>query len=305
MLRQRLAGTLAAVLFLGSSLLGQDGQPVFSAESELVVLHVHVRDERGAYVKGLPQDAFAVVADGRAQEVKFFTGADEPVSLALVIDSSGSMLPRRKMVVAAAQAFVELSNADDELVVLTFNEEVRLTWGPRVIGSEPATAIAGAVQRDIRARGKTAIYDAVARGLDRLAGGVHRRSVLVVISDGGDNASRHVAREALREKVERSDAMIYTVAVRDPVTRDGDPEFLRELSRSTGGESFEPGDPDDLPAVLQRIARDIRAVYTMGFVPVEGQPSEESLRRVRVVVEAPDGGKLDVRTRAGFRGGGE
>lgn len=305
MLRCQFAGTLAALLILCSTGRAQDGQPVFSAESELVVLHVHVRDERGAYVQGLTQDRFAVVADGRAQQVQFFSAADEPVSIALVIDSSGSMLPRREMVVAAAQTFVEMSNAEDELVVLAFNENVRVAWGPAIIDAGREAHISAAIERSIGARGKTALYDAVALGLQKLASGARARGVLVVISDGSDNASQRVTRDKLQEMVDRSDAMIYTVALRDPVTLDGDPGFLKQLARASGGESFEPDDPDDLPEVLERIARDIRSVYTMGFVPGEGKAVEDRLRRVRVVVTSPDGKKLDVRTRSGFRGGGE
>src|SRR5687767_1700021 len=108
-------GVVGALLLIlpSAATVGQD-RPLFSTESDLVVLHATIRDRRGAYVTGLSQDAFAVYEDGRPQTIQLFTSEDAPVTAGLLIDSSGSMQPSRERVIAAATAFAEASHPSDE-----------------------------------------------------------------------------------------------------------------------------------------------------------------------------------------------
>jgi VWFA-related protein len=278
--------------------VGAQERPTFSATSELVVVHASVEDGRGAAVPDLQRDHFILYEDNRPQEISFFSSTDTPASIGLLIDNSTSMSTKRERVVAAAVQFAELSNAADEIFVLAFNENVREAWAPRIIDQSDITALRDTLLYRISARGMTALYDAIHQGLNRLQQAAHTRQVLVIISDGSDNASR-AELDATLARVRASNAMIYTVALQDPVDRDGNPKLLRRISHETGGESFMPRRIDDVPDALEHIARDIRATYTLGYVP-RNQARDGTLRKLRVVARHPDGRRLKVQTRGGY-----
>ncbi|MGH9174153.1 MAG: VWA domain-containing protein [Vicinamibacterales bacterium] len=273
-------------------------RPTFSAESDLVVVHAMVEDGRGQAVPGLLDTNFLVYEDNYPQTISFFSSADAPASIGLLIDNSTSMASKRERVIASVVSFAELSNAEDEIFVLAFNERVHEAWAPRVISESDMSALRATLEKHISARGKTALYDGIARGLERLALGRHARQVLVIVSDGSDNASLTGLDEMLG-RTQSSSAMIYTVALNDPVDRDGNPKLLKRISTSTGGESFSPRDVDEVPEAIDHIARDIRATYTLGFVPTN-QARDGSMRKLRVVARHPDGRTLKVQTRGGY-----
>lgn len=273
-------------------------QPLFSARAELVVLHVTVKDARGAYVSGLPATAFRVLDDSRPQPVQFFTAQDAPATIGLIVDSSGSMQPNRARVLAAAAAFTETSNPGDEIFALAFNERVWHALPARAPFTSDAATLHDALDRIIAASGRTALYDAVAAGLDYLARGTRERQVMVIVSDGGDNASRTTL-DDLVARMQASNVLVYTVAIVDPVGREANPRILRRLAQESGGEAFEPRDPGRVIDVLRHIARDIRTSYTLAYAPREAGP-QPTFRRIRVIVSAPDGRRVVVRTRTGY-----
>lgn len=281
---------------VGTSLPGPN-QPTFTAKSELVVLHVSVTDAKGRYVRGLGKDAFQVF-DGEPREIALFSGQDVPATIGVLIDNSGSMQPNRERVIAAALAFAETSHPDDEIFVLTFNEQVRLAWGPAVVSRTDPAVFKSAVARSITASGRTAIHDGILDGLSRARRGIHTRQALVVISDGDDNAS--AAKEAdVIKLVHDSDATIYTVGLIDPVTLEGNPGLLRRLAKATGGSPFEPRRSSNMPDVLQQIALDIRSAYTLAYTPGPAAPNG-GRRLIRVEARSPEGRRLTVRTRDGY-----
>jgi VWFA-related protein len=273
-------------------------QPTFSARADLVVVHAMVEDNRGAAVAGLESSDFIVYEDNRPQSISLFEPSDAPASIGLLIDNSTSMASKRERVVAAAAEFAELSNPADEIFVLAFNEDVQEAWAPRVIEQSDLSALRSTLLSRIAARGMTALYDAVHGGLDRFRDAKHTRQVLVVISDGSDNASR-ATEDTMLARVRASGTMIYTVALQDPVDRDGNPRLLKRLSSETGGESFTPRGIDEVPGALEHVARDIRATYTLGYVPLN-QARDGTLRKLRVVARHPDGRSLKVQTRGGY-----
>jgi len=295
---------MLAVLLTGASLLARDeggGQPTFRSHAELVVLHVSVRDRGGRYVTGLPQEAFTVIDDGRPQQLRMFSSDEVPASIGFLIDNSNSMRPSRDRVVAASVAFAKSAHPQDEIFVLTFNEAVRLAFGPAVAAEIDPAAFARAMNQAIVARGMTAIYDGVAAGVSRLAQAKHTRQVLIVVSDGEDNAS-HEQLEQVTRRVRESDATVYTVALIDPLIRGGDARFLRRLARSTGGESYEPRRVEDMPEAFEKIAKDIRSAYTLAWAPPSTGEQAADRRRhtVRVYVHSQDGRALHVRARDGY-----
>lgn len=288
-------------LFTSPFSLPQD-RPTFKAESELVVLHVSVRDRGGRYVTGLGKDAFTVIDDGKPQAIEMFSGEDVPASVALLIDNSNSMRPSRERVVAASVEFIAHSHSGDEIVVTTFNEAVRPVWGPSVMGDIDPVKFRTAMSEAIGARGMTAIYDALLDGLRRVGNGTHTRRVLIVVSDGDDNASTAMEQDVITQ-LHESDAMVYAVVLTDPLTRGGNPKFLKRLAKLTGGEAHDPRRLGEIRRSFDRIARDIRSAYTLAYAPAHGAGHDEPgprRRAVRVYVRSKNGRALSVRTRDGY-----
>jgi Ca-activated chloride channel family protein len=277
--------------------LPQDERPAFAAESELVVLHVTVKDRQGRYIAGLPRDAFGLLEEGRPQAIPFFTSEDAPVTVGLLIDNSGSMQHNRDLVLAAATAFVERSNSHDEIFALTFNDVVQATLPPDMPFTGDAAVLRAALAHAIAPAGRTALYDAIAAGQEYLAGGRYERKVLVVVSDGGDNVS-DVTFEQILNRTRESNIVIHAVGLVDPIEPDADPKRLKQLAQASGGLAFLPHDARQVADALERVALDIRSAYTIGFVPASTAP--RGFRHIRVVVHPPDGRSVVVRTRAGY-----
>lgn len=299
---------LALTLVAAPAAQEPDAKPNFSSESELVVLHVAVKDRRGGYVGGLGQDAFRVLEDRKPQEISFFNNQDAPVTVGLLIDASGSMAPNRDLVIAASMAFSKAMNPHDEFFVLGFNEQIHtpLPADKPFTNFEPTLRIA--LVQAIKARGQTAIYNAVNSGLDYVQRGGFERQVLIILSDGGDNAS-NTTRAQVLANAQASNAVIYTIALVDPMDPEADPGFLSDLSAATGGVSFRPKNGAEIDGILQRVATDIRNMYTIGYVPSDTAAArkgrKEPLRRVAVDVTLPTGQKLNVRTRRAYLAGAD
>jgi Ca-activated chloride channel family protein len=276
---------------------GAQDPPVFTAESSLVVLHVTVKDRQNHYVGGLSKDAFDVFEDGRPQEVSLFTAEDAPVTVGLLIDNSGSMHANRELVLTAATAFVQRSNHSDEVFGLTFNESVRAALPRDMPFTSDAQVLRNALADTIGARGRTALYDAIADGIEYLSAGNYERKVLVVVSDGGDNASETTFEEILG-KVRASNVVIHAVGLVDPVESDSNPKRLRQLAEASGGLAFRPGNARQVREAMERVALDIRSAYTVGYSPAE--TAGGGFRRIRAGVRTADGRSVVVRTRAGY-----
>lgn len=280
----------------------QDQAPVFSSSAELVVVHVTVTDRRGAYVTSLSRDAFRIVEDGTPQRIDLFTGEDSPVTVGLLVDTSGSMREGRERVIAAATAFAEGSHPNDEIFGLAFNEHVRAALPASTPFTNDPNVFRVALTAAMGAQGRTAMYDAIRSGLTYVAKGSHPRRVLVLVGDGGDNASRATFDQVLKE-AQASNAAIYTVGVIDPLEREADPGLLKRLARATGGASYFPRHVNEVEDVLREIARDIRHSYTLAYVS-SNSTRDGGFRRIRVIVSDPARRSLVVRARDGYRAGG-
>jgi len=296
-----LTSTLLLLTSHSSRVRAQD-KPTFRSHAELVVLHVSVRDRSGRYISGLQKDAFTVIDDGKPQTLEMFSADEVPATVGFLIDNSNSMRPNRDSVVASSVSFLKNSHPQDEVFVLTFNDTIRRAWGPSVVQDMDTSAFSKTMLEQIVARGMTAIYDGILAGLDWLQRAKHTRQVLIVVSDGGDNASKSKVDDVLK-RVHDSDATVYTVALIDRLmVREGNPGLMKRLAKSTGGEFYEPKDVDDVPDAFEKIAKDIRSAYTLAYIPTAGGAGAEERRRrtVRVYVKSPDGRTLDVRTRDGY-----
>jgi Ca-activated chloride channel family protein len=271
-------------------------EPSFrGASSELVVLPVIVKDKQGRYVSDLGKERFVVYDNARRMSIDLFTNEDTPVTVGLIVDASGSMRAKLGEVIAAAVAFAKSSNPDDELFAVRFNDDAQeVVRDRRFLLASDLSALEAAMSA-LRPQGRTALYDALIAGLDHLNDASRPRKALVVISDGGDNASRATL-DAVLARAHKSNAAIYTIGVYDPDEADKNRGALKALARATGGERFEPASPGELLQVCKRVARELRSGYTIGYVP----PDRDGLfHRVRVVIEPAMRG-LDVRTRPGY-----
>ncbi|HUA87483.1 MAG TPA: VWA domain-containing protein [Bryobacteraceae bacterium] len=268
------------------------------SDVRLVLLDVSVTDARGNPVSGLSKDSFRVFEDGRPQTITVFDHEDLPVTVGILVDDSGSMTPKRSQVLSAAELLIAESNPHDEVFIVHFNDSVTFGLPPKTLFSDDIKELKKALVRGTP-MGKTALNDAIVTGLERLELGHRSRKTLVLISDGGDNASEHSRAETLA-MVEKSLATIYTVGLYDAEDPDRDPALLKKLVRISGGQAFFPDSPQEMTPVCRRIAKDIRARYTVGYRPEEAN-GKNALRHVRVSVSAPGRGHLTVRTRESYR----
>ena len=298
-------GFPALLFFFGASAAGQETTPPDSGETSspfqisvslnLVVLPTTVRDKKGGFATGLSQENFEVFEDNVRQTVRLFRHDDIPVTVGLVVDHSGSMHRKLPDVLAAASAFVKFSNPEDQMFVVNFNERVTLGLPPTMEFSGQANELEAAIQR-APTTGETALYDALDVALHKLKSGDREKKVLVVISDGGDNASVIDLRQILT-KAAQSDVMLYTIGIYDQNDPDQNPGVLKRLAHETGGEAFFPSAFSEVEGICENIAREIRHQYTLGYVSTNTQPGGR--RAVRVAARA-SGKDLMVRTRSGY-----
>ena len=271
--------------------------PTFKAESELVVLHVNVFNGRSDAVDDLPQSAFQVFEDNTPQQITFFSNEDVPVAVGLIVDNSGSMIARRAMVIAGTKAFAESSHPEDEVFAIVFNEHVRHGLPPALAFTQNQTQIQTAVSR-FAPGGMTALHDAVLEGLEHLQEASHQKRVLVVLSDGDDNASMHTA-DVMFERAARSDTLIYAVSTADLVSNAGKPGVLKKLANLSGGVSYTPRSEKAVVDAFREIADNIRRGYSIGYVPTNNT-HDGRFRRVKVTVRAPGYKNLTVSARDGY-----
>jgi len=293
--------TVIPVLFLiglVSTAQAQVPEPFqISVNVNLVVLNPTVRDRSGAFVSDLQEQNFEVYEDGVRQSIKLFRHEDIPVTVGLVVDHSGSMKPKLDDVVTAVRTFVRFSRPDDQMFVVNFNEKVSLAVPDSTRIGESLGELTHAIS-ETPATGRTALYDATLQAFRQLGAGGPEKKVLIVVSDGGDNASAHALAEVLNTAMQSS-AIVYTIGIFDEDDADKNPDVLSRLARATGGDAFFPRKNSDVVAICESIARDIRNQYTIGYVSGNAvKPG--AYRSIRVTAAAPGRGKLQVRTRAGY-----
>lgn len=292
-----LAG-VAICLITGVVAIAQD-VPVFRSESNLVILHVNVFDRRSDAVPDLPRESFKVFEDGQPQEIAFFGGADVPVAVGLVLDASGSMIARERTVIVGGTAFARSSHPEDQLFTIHFNEVVKYGLPPTIPFTSNPSLLHAALAA-YRPGGRTALHDAVIAGLEHLELSTHQKHVLVVLSDGEDNASTYSEDEMI-DRARASDAIVYTVSnANRRIGMPGNPGVLRKLADVTGGVAYFPGSDDKVIESFDELAGNIRRGYSIGYVPTNAK-HDEAYRRVKVLVSAPGRTNLSVRTRDGYR----
>ena len=289
---------MVLLMALGAEAQLQEPEPYqLSVHLNLVVLQATVHDRKGEPAAGLQKDNFEVYEDGVRQSIRLFQHEDVPVTVGLVVDHSGSMRRKLSDVIAAARSFVQSSNPQDQMFVVNFNERVKIGLPVGMAMSSDPEVLAKAVASSI-ATGQTALYDAIFEARNRLNAVSGDRKVLIVISDGGDNASKHTLAEVL-QLANQSNTLVYTIGIFDDSDEDKNPDVLKKLAQTTGGEAYFPSEYKDVITICERIARDIRSRYTLGYVSTN-VTNPGTYRKLRVVAKVAGKQKLAVRTRVGY-----
>jgi VWFA-related protein len=278
----------------------EGGSFVVRADVEEVSLNVTVLDNGGHIVQDLKRDDFRVLEDGIQQNLLSFQHADIPVSIGMVIDNSGSMYKKRPSVNKASLDLILASNPKDEAFVVNFADDAFIDQDFTSDANKLKDGLA-----HIESRGGTALYDAVVASADKLAADAHRpKQVIVIITDGEDNASTLNLEQAIRRVQQLSGPVIYSIGLLfgDEMSRSEvrhARRALEMLSGETGGIAFFPKSLDQVDQIAAEVARDIRSQYTLAYHSTK-PTSDPGFRKVTVIAQAKGDGKLNVRTRTGY-----
>jgi len=303
----RKIGAVTAVAWALIPLSGQtpdakvpEESPVFTfrTDTRLVDLHASVVDKQGHLVLNLPESAFKVYENGIQQEIKMFRREDVPVSLGLIIDNSASMHDKRAKVASAALALVSVSNPEDEVFIMDFNEEASLEQDYTSNIKELEAAL-----KTINSRGQTAMRDALRMGVEHLRhGGKKEKKILLVVTDGEDNSSVETLDHVI-QSAQQNGVIVYGVGLLsddEPRERERAKQALDALTFATGGQAWYPQELSEVDGIAREVAHEIRNQYIIGYTPID-QSLDGKYRKIRVTVTAP--GDPSVRTRAGYYAG--
>jgi VWFA-related protein len=237
-------------------------------DSALVQIPVHVTNVFGANVAGLSQSDFQLWDDDAQQAITHFSLDDAPASVGLVYDCSGSMHDKMGQAAAAASAFFRTANPEDEFFLVEFGDSPKL--------AAPFTSrVDEILSRILRTRpfGRTALLDALQLAMKEMKKASNPRKAIVILSDGGDNQSRRSLREIKNSLVE-SDIQAYAMGLysqgdsrRLSTEERNGPKLLQELSEQTGGRLFTVSKADELPGISERISKELRTAYLLGYSP--------------------------------------
>jgi len=287
--------SLLLIPFLTASLLwSQDAPFKLSVNVDLTEVHVNVTDEKDRPVGNLRKENFRVFEDRKEQQIMVFKHEDAPISLGLVIDNSRSIEPRKQRLDAAALSFVRKSNPQDETFIIHFDDTARINRD--FTDSIPALeeALAG-----VKPFGQTAIFDALILALEHMENAKHLKKAILLITDGVDNSSKHTMSEAI-EATKRSRVAVYTVGLISMSGGQKAEDALIHIAEASGGHAYFPNDVDEARMYMERVARDLREQYTLGYIPTN---KNGGWRSVRVDVLPPPGLPATTKLTANYRHG--
>jgi VWFA-related protein len=254
-----------------------------------------VLDRNGKLITNLSESAFKVQENGVDQTIKVFRREDIPVSMGIIIDNSGSMRDKSAKVAAAALDLVRASNPQDEVFIVNFNDDAYLDQS----FTNDIKKLEQALDR-YATKGGTAMRDAISMSIDYMKKkGKKDKKVLMVVTDGNDNAS-NLSLEELVRKAEQSDVLMYSIGIlsdEEPREARRAKHALHELAVASGGQDYYPKDLAEVDKITPEVAREIRNQYTMAYSPTN-PTLDGTFRKITVMVNAP--GRPTVRTRNGY-----
>ncbi len=289
------------VFLLAASFLWAGQESVFklNVDVDLIEVHVNVTDGQDRPIGNLTKENFRLSEDRVPQAIAVFKHEDLPVSLGLVIDNSRSIEPRKERLDAAALSFVRKGNPEDETFIVHFDNEARVERDFTASIADLEKTLSNA-----KPFGQTAIYDALILALDHMDYAKHTKRAILLITDGLDNVSRHTLSEAI-DATKRAHVAVYTVGLLSFSGGQKAEDSLLQIAESSGGRAFFPQNLEEARSVMERVARDLREQYTLGYFTAN--PNRDGgWRSVRVDVTPPRGfppkGKLNANYRHGYYG---
>lgn len=323
---------IAALLLLLAPLVGraQDpGDEVVELDTTLVEVPVVVSEPGGRYVTDLTQEDFTIYENGIRQQVSFFAAVDQPISVALVLDTSGSTRDQLDRIKEAASAFLDQLRPNDRVSIIAFEEEVRVLTPLTSNRARLRQALEGLEPGNF-----TQVYEAIHTVAEDVLAGVDGRKAAIVFTDGVDTASAIATFENSLDEISRRQILVYPIRYNtrpdvevhlglrqpdDEATRmrrvtDAGPErseaergldqayhvadaYLWELADRTGGVMHRADRLEDLPSAFGKIADELRRRYMLGYYPPR-RDLEDAERHISVTVSRPG---LLVRSRQGYR----
>jgi len=275
-------------------------EPTLRVDSSLVLIPAQVTTREGAPIMDLKRKDFRIYEDGAEQEISYFAKDDAPVSIGLLLDSSGSMRNKKQKSSEAAAAFFRTANTEDEFFLVEFDERPKL--------AVPFTKDTDLLYHEIshtRPYGRTSLFDAIHMALDVMKGARHERKALVIVSDGGDNRSRHTF-TAIKGDVLEADVQLYAMGIFDAEGASHSsreeaegPQLLDQLAELTGGRHFPVLNLGTLSDVSTRIGQLLRNRYLLGYNPTNAS-RDGRYRGVKLDLAAPMGAGVHVQYRKGY-----
>ena len=289
-------------LLIASALCAQEQTYKLNVNVDLTEVHVNVTDEKDHPVGNLNKGNFRIFEDKTEQKITLFKHEDVPVSLGLVIDNSRSMEPRKQRMDAGVLSFVRKSNSQDETFVIHFDDTARVDQDFTDSIPRLEDTLAG-----VKPYGQTAIYDALILGLEHMESAKNMKRAILLFTDGVDNSSKHTLAEAV-EATKRAHVAVYPVGLLSQSGGQKAEDSLIRIAEASGGRAYFPLTVDEARADMERVARDLREQYTLGYFPTN--PSRNGAwRSIRIEVVPPPGlpatAKLNANYRHGYYGPGD
>jgi Ca-activated chloride channel homolog len=276
---------------------------VIRTSVDLVLVPVTITDAMDRPVIGLDRDNFRLFENKKPQDIKHFSSEDAPISLGIIMDTSGSMRDKIERAREAVTEFCETANPQDEFFLITFADRPHLavdfTASPSKVENELVVT---------HSQGQTALLDAIYMGIEKMRQARYGRKALLIISDGGDNHSRYDERE-VKSAIKEADVMVYAVGIYDRYFHSTEeqlgPQLLQDFASVTGGQEFTLGNPNDLPAVTRKVGLQLRYQYVLGYQPASA-PHDGKWHKINVKLavskKAPF---LRVQAKAGYYASGQ
>jgi Ca-activated chloride channel homolog len=287
--------TSLLVVVLAAALRGED--QLIKVDVDLVNVYLTVANENGRLIKNLKRDNFTVFEDGAQQFITNFSReTDVPLTIALVIDTSGSVKDKLQFEKQAAISFLDamLRPNHDKAAVFTFDSSIDLQQDFTDDSSRLAKAVI-----HTRAGGGTRLYDALTTVMQQKLTGNDERKVIVLLTDGDDNSSRSSVKQVVAD-AQRYGVTIYAISMNALGLRSDDSDrgdrILKMITSGTGGEAFFPAKIKDLPAQFKRITEELRSQYTIAYRSTNPK-KDGAFRKIQIGVKNQ---RYSVRTRPGY-----
>ena len=302
--RDRTVDLASAAYSANAAAGGFAGASLIRTSVNLVLVPVTITDDLHRPVLGLDQENFQLFEGKKAQEIRHFSSEDAPVSIGILVDTSGSMAYKLERAREAVLQFCEQANPQDEFFLITFADTPQLitdfTTSPEHIENDLLTA---------RSKGQTSLLDAIYMGIRKMRSARYARKALLILSDGGDNHSRYTEKD-VKSALREADVMVYAVGTYERYVSTQEellgPELLQEVAGITGGHAFSITDAKELPAVTRNIGTQLRHQYMLAYQP-QSPLHDARWRKISVKLRLPK--KLHylfhVEARPGYYAGGE